>query len=73
MYYHVRNKDLFPLAKITFEALSFERGTSRYLYGTKNLTIEERFEENTALITVETRCDVSTRSFGQLLKQHFET
>ena len=73
MYYHVRNKDLFPLAKITFEALSFERITSRYLYGTKNLTIEERFEENTALITVETRYDVSTRSFGQLLKQHFET
>lgn len=71
MYYHVRKKDSFPLDKITFEALSFERSTSSFLNGTKNLTIEERFEENTALITGETRCDVSTRSFGQLLEQHF--
>ena len=63
MHYHVRKRDWFPSDKITLETLSFERSTSKCLYGTKNLTIGERFEWSTALIAYETRCDVSVRGF----------
>ena len=71
MHYHVRKRDSFPSDKIIFETFSFERRTSRCSNGTKNLTFGERFDESTALITGETRCHVSTRGFGELLKQHF--
>ena len=71
MYYHVRKKDSFPSDKITFDTLSFERRTSKCLYGNKNLTFGEGFKEGATLMTCETRCDFSTRDFGQLLKQHF--
>ena len=63
MHYHVRKRDWFPSDKITLETLSFERSTSKCLYGTKNLTIGERFEWSTALIAYETRCDVTVRGF----------
>ena len=63
MHYHVGKRDWFPSDKITLETLSFERSTSKCLYGTKNLTTGERFEWSTALIAYETRCDVTVRGF----------